>query len=140
MKNYLLLVALLVSPFHLMEAKGGKGMTWNLMSHDSRLYVDRVGCNGCNAYIGDTPCNTTLPVLCYSKTNLPRPPYSISAVNGASMSSEFYNGWSGGIFLATTPVNGTLIKTSDYMNNLCASQFGKCFGFLFSHKDHLNFV
>ena len=43
-----------------------KGMTWG-SSHDNVLGIDRLGCNNCDAYKGDTACSVALPVLCLRK-------------------------------------------------------------------------
>jgi len=55
-----------------------KGLTWKLLATNVTTGTIDVGCwNGCNAYQGDTPCTTALPILCIKKTGPgfpPRPP------------------------------------------------------------------
>lgn len=48
------------------------GLTWRFMHHLDELNVDTVGCDNqqiCNAYIGDTPCDQALPIVCVSLSN-----------------------------------------------------------------------
>src|SRR6476661_6657032 len=46
-----------------------KGLTWKLVATNSTTGTISVGCwNGCDAYHGDTPCTTALPILCIKKT------------------------------------------------------------------------
>lgn len=106
------------------------GLTWELMHHLDELNVDAIGCDNqqiCNAYIGDTPCDQALPIVCVSQTNFTRPPYNPTLKTGSAMSIEFYNGWSGGMFVATEPIIGTSILSQVHANKICSDKFGKEF-------------
>jgi hypothetical protein len=54
-------------------ASGGNGMTWVKGSHNSTTGTDIVGCVGCDPYVGDTACTTSLPVLCFKSDGSPAP-------------------------------------------------------------------
>ncbi|CAF0908045.1 unnamed protein product [Didymodactylos carnosus] len=108
------------------------GMTWVKWDHLSTFGIDLVGCqnwkiqNGfpCNAYTGDTDCNTKLPVLCAKFDQSPRPAYGIYG-QGAAMSPEFYAGWNMGHISTTVPVKGSSYKTLSAVDMFCATSFGK---------------
>ena len=97
----------------------GMGLTWKLVATNSPTGTISVGCaNGCNAYQGDTPCTTALPLLCIKKTGtgfpLPRPA-SVSPANQ-------YNQWSGGVVGTTSAtVPPTTLAGADA---LCVKEFG----------------
>ena len=93
----LITIALFAFLFESSECTLNRGMTWTLISHDSSWNIDSVGCQNCNAYVGDTSCNQKLPVLCYMTSNLKRPPYNPVGCTNCAMPREFYDGWSGGI-------------------------------------------
>ena len=103
------------------------GMTWKWVSRNSNLNIDFVGCNGCNAYIGDTPCDQALPILCVSKSNFKRPPYDVPSTSPGVMAKEFYYGWSGGNYLTTEPIVGSTIGSKANANKICSDRFGSEF-------------
>lgn len=100
-----------------------KGMTWGVYPDHPVSGVTTVSCQGlpggnCNAYAGDTPGSTALPVLCVFPANQPLP------ASMAGHPSAAY--WSGDI-LATTPAvspAGAGLTTRTAVNAYCASQFG----------------
>jgi hypothetical protein len=95
-----------------------KGMTWRHMASDAQTGTVTVGCNGCDAYHGDTQCTQPLPVLCIYKPPTPFPlPVGLNNLNP-------YYKWSGGVVATTQPHVG--------MNNtaataFCQAQFGPLF-------------
>ncbi len=129
MNSFLLFACSLCILFGVLESTGGKGMTWSLIPgwRNSALDVDAVSCNNCNAYVGDTSCNTKLPILCFSTCNFKRPPYQPIGCTTCAMSMEAYDGWSGGMFKLTDPVLGTSLLSSSNMNKICQNQFGSSF-------------
>lgn len=101
------------------DAQSGKGMTWKFIGTNSPTGTVKVGCAvSCNAYNGDTPCTTALPLLCIKKSGagfpLPLPP-------SVDNSSQYYR-WSGGIIgtTAATVPPATLAAA----NALCVQTFG----------------
>ncbi len=91
-----------------------QGMTWAKTSHNSTHSVDSVSCSGCDPYVGDTSCATSLPVLCVRLDGSPNPGVPV----------DFYNGWIGGHIHLTPPVAGTSLTSLATANALCASNFG----------------
>lgn len=104
-------------------------MTGRKDFHISALGIDRADCSNCNAYTGDTDCETKLPVLCIRKdlANTPRPPYNIygqcpTCAHAANI--QFYHGWAGG-HIATTPfVKGSQFRRRANVDAYCARIFG----------------
>jgi hypothetical protein len=97
---------------------GAKGLTWQLLATNSTTGTIDVGCGpNCNAYQGDTPCTTALPLLCIKKSGagfpLPRP---------AGVNSSQYHTWSGGIVGTTSPTVPPATLTA--ANALCSQAFG----------------
>lgn len=107
------------------SASARPGMTW-ASSHDNTLGIDRVGCNNCNAYQGDTSCSVALPVLCLKVDGSPRPNYAVPSCDGLAMFPYcgYYNGWSRGHTAATVPVAGASLRSITAGDAFCASQFG----------------
>lgn len=94
---------------------GKMGMTWRKYFHDAALGQDKVGCTGdCNAYIGDTACTESRPILCIAKDG--------SGSNGFVPS--FYDGWAAGNIGLTPPVAGTTLTSLAAANEQCVSTFG----------------
>jgi hypothetical protein len=99
-----------------------KGMTWLHAISNAQTGTITVGCGGCDAYHGDTPCAQKLPLLCIYK---PTPPFTLpSGVNN----TDQYNQWSGGVVATTAPVAGNsfahLSLPPGDANSYCAAQFG----------------
>lgn len=111
-------------------ASGGKGMTWAKLGHDANYGIDQVGCNGCNAYVGDTSCAVSLPVLCIRNDGSPRPPYTANP-------SEFYDGWSRGHITTTMPIPGTSLTSQAVADQFCAATFGTGWR-MAAHTDNLS--
>ena len=109
----------------------------------------RVGCGGtpvipvippfntadgsCNPYKGDTPCTTSLPILCYANGKYNRPCYPIDCTSHA-MPAEFYCGWNGGVLVLSDPVVGTTLTSRTVADNICSDQFGGAFR-MAAHSD-----
>jgi hypothetical protein len=96
----------------------GKGMTWTKGSSNAVNGTVTVGCgNGptrCDAYKGDTPCTTRLPLLCFLPLKAPQP---------TSIVSSPTNQWSGGLVGTTPPYQGNSFKTLQDANNACIKEF-----------------
>ena len=107
------------------SALNNKGMTWRVGRNLPNLNVVQVGCNGCDAYTGDTSCSVSLPILCVSKTDFNRPPYDPLDCNGCAMSNSFYYSWSGG-YIAITPVSiqGSAIGSQANADRICQKYLG----------------
>lgn len=113
----LLLAAVLLLPPQLAHAQT-KGMTWSLQQVYSNG-TSRVGCKvACDAYKGDTPCTTPLPLLCIRKsgTGFPLPPPS------SFPNTDQYNKWAGGIIGTTRPMVPPALLAD--ANKACAAEFG----------------
>jgi hypothetical protein len=95
------------------------GLTWKLLGTNSTTGTVSVGCGaGCNAYMGDTPCATALPLLCIKKSGTGFPLPLPAAVDN---SNPYYT-WSGGVVgttAATVPPS-----TLTAANTLCSQAFG----------------
>jgi hypothetical protein len=103
-------------------------VTWKKYTHLNHLGVDLVGCSGggggipdplgmkCNAYSGDTSCDTLLPVLCVRDIALARP--------ALPPASEFYFGWSGGLIKLTEPVRGSSFRHKSAVDRFCENRVG----------------
>ncbi len=96
-------------------AAGGMGMTWRKSLHNSTIGTDRVGCGGCDPYVGDTVCTDELPVLCIKKDGSPDP---------GIVSPGFYNGWASGHIGLTPAVAGTALTSLAVANDECETFFG----------------
>jgi hypothetical protein len=125
---FLLIILINNASIVLIECADGKGMTWRIILHDDSLNINMACCIGCDAYSGETSCSTKLPILCYSSnTKFHRPPYDTKDCYGTScvMTSEYYDGWSGGNFFLTQPYLGTSLISASNMDKICSDQFGK---------------
>lgn len=98
---------------------GKKGLTWKWLATNSTTGTIDVGCyNGCDAYKGDTPCKTLLPILCIKKSGPGFPlPLPVGVIN-----SDKYHKWSGGV-VGTTPAT-VPPPTLAAADAVCASTFG----------------
>jgi hypothetical protein len=130
MNSFLLLTCLIsISLFGLLESVGNKGVAWSSISaarRDYNLDLEFVACEYCDSYGGETPCQTKLPILCYSTCNFKRPPYK-------PIGKEFSDGWSGGFFRLTAPIAGTNLLSSSNMDSICQQQFGSSFAAAHHH-------
>jgi hypothetical protein len=105
-----------------------KGMTWQFGSVNATSGTITVGCgsappNRCDPYVGDRPCTTALPLLCFRPFTPPLPvPQSVN-------DTDFYNRWSGGIVGTTAPVLGSSFGSGPgslaNANAACATAFGQ---------------
>jgi hypothetical protein len=90
------------------------GMTWSAL--ENRTGVVHVGSDGTtNAYNGDTPVTTSLPVLCLRQDGSAAP---------SNISPDFYNGWTGGPVAITGAVAGSTLTSRAAGDALCSSTFG----------------
>jgi hypothetical protein len=96
-----------------------KGMTWRYGSSNAQTGTITVGCNGCDAYQGDTVCTQQLPLLCIYK---PTPPFPKP---GGVITTQ-YTEWSGGVVATTAPVAGNSFMHRTDADSYCAApaQFG----------------
>ena len=117
MRNTLLLgiAVLLVATSSTAHGRGGNGMTWAELTHGPIGGVDSVGCSGCNGYIGETACVTSLPILCIKQDGSSTP---------AGLATDFYHGWAKGNIATTYPVPGTSLTSIETANGICSSLFG----------------
>jgi hypothetical protein len=92
-----------------------QGMTWAKVSHESVHGTDKVGCAGCNPYVGDTSCSSALPILCIAPDGAPTP---------SGITTDFYNGWIGGNIGLTPAVQGTQLTSLAAANARCQGFFG----------------
>jgi hypothetical protein len=93
-----------------------KGMTWALRAHDSTLGTDFVGCDGCDAFAGDTLCSEAHPILCIDKHGYSDP--------GIPNTDYYYYGWSGGDVAVTSPLYGTLLTSLSVADAICRDELG----------------
>lgn len=98
-----------------------KGMTWRSVATHPTTGTISVGCAGnCNAYQGDTPCTTPLPMMCIRKSG---PGFPLQLPTGVSNSNQYYL-WAGGVVATTAPVVPASAPTLVAANAACAAQFG----------------
>jgi hypothetical protein len=96
-----------------------KGLTWKLLSTNSTTGTIDVGCwNGCNAYQGDTPCTTALPILCIKKSG---PGFPLQCPASVDNSNQYHK-WAGGVVGTTKAVVPPSTLTA--ANALCVKEFG----------------
>lgn len=106
-----------------------KGTTWGVYPSHAVTGTALVSCQGapalpspntagCNAYAGDTPGTTVLPVLCFLPKGLPLPVPNVGDPNATH--------WSGGVIATTPPVSPTAQNWTlrSQVDAYCASQFG----------------
>lgn len=97
---------------------GSHGLTWVVHNSDPERSVVLIGTDAqSNAYNGDTPCTTALPIACLEPLGLPNP----------GIATDFYNGWTGGALALTAPVVGTDLTSIAVADALCAEQLGQGF-------------
>ena len=111
------LFVLLVLPCAVQAAPNG--LTWKLLSTNPVSGTIGVGCGtGCNAYQGDTPCTTALPILCIKKSG---PGFPLPVPSRVDNSNQYHK-WTGGVVgtTAATVPPATLAAA----NALCAQAFG----------------
>ena len=90
-------------------------------------WAGRFSCNNCNPFEGDTPCNRTLPVLCITNArSIVRPSYKIAIEFTPFNVTDggYYDGWTGGMFEVTLPVQGSAIVSFAAGDALCKGYFG----------------
>jgi hypothetical protein len=97
-----------------------KGMTWALLGTNVPTGTIKVGCSGpaCNAYHGDTPCTTPLPLLCIRKSG---PGFPLPVPASVDNSNRYYK-WAGGIVGTTAAMVPP--STLAAANAACTTQFG----------------
>lgn len=124
-----LIVATLLG-LNTVHAKDGMAMTWKTKTPTEvagkvggkRVVV--VGCQGCDAYTGDTKTTQKRHILCIVPGNAPVPgAYSahLAANNGFK---KFYYGWSGGKIGLTKKIKGTQITSRAVGDQICKSNKG----------------
>ncbi|MDP1737131.1 MAG: hypothetical protein Q8L23_06800 [Caulobacter sp.] len=112
----------------------GKGMTFYVPPSSSRDVPGTVvlGCNPtrddrfvCDPYVGDTPCDTPLPVACIRPNETPAP----------ATFSRLYSGrlWSGGALAAAPPSPASRFRTISEVDAYCARNLGQGWRALEAH-------
>ena len=107
-----------------------KGLTWKVKvwPTPSNNNVGEVGCSDCNVYKGDTPCSQKRKILCLvGAKKKPRPwyDYGPKISDGAIRDNGFYHGWSGGVYSATPPYQGTQLTKRSVADRFCKEHFGE---------------
>lgn len=110
-----------------------KGMTWGKRSRDTELGIEFLGCwaypnlggqaVGCDAYHGDTPCSSTLPILCVKVDGSPRPAYDV--YYPARDNQAYYGGWLEGTASLSKPVQGMELGSKSRADKICAESLGE---------------
>ncbi|CAF0780272.1 unnamed protein product [Adineta steineri] len=103
-------------------------MTWKKYTHLEPFGVDLVGCSGggggvpeppgmiCNAYSGDTNCDTSLPILCVKYDDSPQPTIPVTW--------NYSFGWNRGHIRLTSSVRGSVFRDLSEVNEFCGVIFG----------------
>lgn len=109
-----------------------KGMTWGKNYRDTVLDIDLLGCwahtpegaaVGCDAYKGDTPCASSLPILCIKVDGTPRPAYDIHYPSKDNQA--YYGGWLNGTATLSPPVPGTRLTSRKAADKICKESLGE---------------
>jgi len=108
----------LVLPGAVLAGPHVSGMTWRLLGTNATTGTVDVGCADCNAYNGDTPCTTALPILCILKAG---PGFPLALPANVD-NSDIYHLWSGGIVATTTPTPAPAKRSG--ANARCVQEFG----------------
>lgn len=94
------------------------GMTWTVREQRTNGEV-HVGYDATtNAYVGDTPATTSLPVLCLYVA-APGDPVP------ADITPDFYNGWSKGLLGITPSVKGSALTSRAKADARCVKFYGE---------------
>ena len=98
-----------------------RGMTWRLNRRFPEAESVDVGCGSepgrCDAYTGDTTCDTALPLLCFKDLNAPLP--------AGLEEPNRYHMWSGGtVRLSKAYAPSESIATIADATAICAAEFG----------------
>jgi hypothetical protein len=130
-----LLAALLLSLASPLLAADGFGMTFgnntNESTGDGVVFVTchglpRTANGSCNAYTGDTPCETSLPLLCVNVDGRSRPAgLAVPSKGGGVMPAQFYAGWAAGRVAATPPIAGSDLLSAENAGEICRAEFGE---------------
>jgi hypothetical protein len=96
--------------------RNSRGMTWASYGHDGSNGVDHVGCDGCDAYKGDTSCSSSLPLLCIHVDDSDPP---------ADLDPELLDSWAGGHLALSTPIRGRDLYSRSQADARCAEQQGE---------------
>ncbi|WP_345536737.1 S8 family peptidase [Phytohabitans rumicis] len=106
------------SPNRLLFANGPgthAAMTWRVKDQRADGVVLVGSDEVTNAYHGDTPAATSLPLLCLQVTGAGVP---------AGITTDQYNGWSRGNLALTAPVPGAQLTSLTEANRICAATLG----------------
>jgi hypothetical protein len=96
------------------EARIGGIAFFNLEGTEDTVYRS-------NPYVGDTPCETELPLACFRPLELPQP----RSYDDRSADDEYeWIFWSGGIVAGTPQVAASAFSTIDDADAHCAQEFG----------------
>lgn len=91
------------------------GMTWTRLNQQSNN-ITHVGSDSLtDAYNGDTPTTSTLPILCIYQNGSPLP---------SGVTPGFFDGWSKGHVALSLPVAGTSLTSLSVANSYCSGYLG----------------
>lgn len=96
-----------------------KGMTWLHSLSNPVFGTITVGCVGCNAYHGDTPCIQKLPLLCIYKN-----PSAFPVPTGLTYPGSPAAQWAHGVVATTPAIAGNSFAFLKDADKYCVSQFG----------------
>lgn len=102
-----------------------KGMTWGKRYRDERLEIDMVGCwagESCGPVRGDTPCESSRPLLCVKIDGRTRPPYQVRDPEHGD--DAIFGGWLGGEMAITPPTAGTRLRSREIADGICREALG----------------
>jgi len=107
------------------EPERGRGVSFLVNNFDHELVS--LLCNTseredhCSVYKGDTSCETELPVACFSDEGDILPEQLIGDMTGNAEQ------WSSGKIQFSEPIQASIFKTQNQVNNYCRAKFGPSF-------------
>ncbi|HEX7816861.1 S53 family peptidase [Dyella sp.] len=97
------------------DTTSGKALTWTPIAPPSGSLVHVGNDSITNAYTGDTPATSVLPVLCIHITNAAAP---------SGITYDYYDGWAPGNVAFTSPVAGTTLTSRAVADSVCSTAYG----------------
>ena len=105
-----------------------QGLTFHVVEWPtvSNNWAGKWSYSGGNPYNGDQLCTSYLPILCIlGHKKMPRPWYNYSVTTPhASYDGGFYNGWTGGFFSVSKPIQGSSITSQLAGDGFCSASLG----------------
>ncbi len=111
----------------LQSVKKGLTMQATVFPNYNNNWAGRFSCNNCDPFQGDQPCNISIPILCLTNAKaVVRPKYNIAVqyTPFSVLDGGYYDGWTGGLFQVTLPVQGSSIRSKAVGDTLCKGYFG----------------